>query len=292
MKKNGFICCVTIILMGYALCNSYAIESDNQKFNETYGSAGPTFAIATGSPGSLGLLRALAEPFCRDNNCRINWIEKGSGASLKTLKEGRVDMVMVHAPEAEKEAVKEGWAAVRTLMGGNEFFIVGPDSDPAGIMGAGSAREAYSMISRGKAKFFSRGDNSGTHKKEVSIWEDARIKPEGSWYIVTNDFMEPTLFRADAEKGYFMTDSSTFFANKLNVKYLKVLLRGDPVLINVYHALAGIEDNNSTEVYSLVTKFIDYIKSEEGQKILREYGENEYGYALYMDAKTARKYEK
>ena len=115
---------------------------------------------------------------------------------------------MVHAPEAEKKAVKEGWASYRTLMGGNEFYIVGPESDPAGIKDAESVVDAYSKISAAKALFFTRNDNSGTHKKEMMIWKMAGLIPSGAWYVATNDFMGPTLIRADKEKGYFMTDSA------------------------------------------------------------------------------------
>ena len=94
----------------------------------------------------MGLLRALAEPFCQVNHCRVNWIKKGSGASLKALKAGEVDMVMVHAPAAEKKAVREGWATMRTLLGSNEFYIVGPGHDPAGIKTAKTAKGKPTII--------------------------------------------------------------------------------------------------------------------------------------------------
>jgi tungstate transport system substrate-binding protein len=93
---------------------------------------------------------------------------------------------MVHAPAAEKQAVADGWAVKRSLIGSNEFYIVGPNDDPAGIAGAESVSEAYSKIAGSKSKFFSRGDNSGTHKKEMSVWNQAGIEPSGEWYIVTN----------------------------------------------------------------------------------------------------------
>jgi len=263
-----------------------------QTYDETYGTGDQAITVATGSPGALGLLKALAEPFCQANQCRIYWIKRGSGASLKALNAGEVDMVMVHAPAAEKKAVEEGWATMRTLLGCNEFFIVGPEADPAGISKATSAKEAYAMIAKAQAKFFSRGDNSGTHKKEMGIWKEAEIAPQGSWYIVTGGFMGPTLMQADKELGYFMTDSSTFFARRAKIKNLKVLFKGDPVLGNVYHALVAAPDRYPQANYALAAKFVQFVSSPKGQEIYREYGKKEFGMPLYNDATYAEKWEK
>lgn len=247
--------------------------------------------MATGSPGALGLLRALAEPFCALNDCRVNWIKKGSGASLEALKAGQVDMVMVHAPAAEKKAVSEGWATMRTLLGSNEFYIVGPGDDQAGIKTATTAKEAYAKIARAQARFFSRGDNSGTHKKEMMIWELARITPAGAWYIITHEFMGPTLMRADKELGYFMTDSSTFYVKKAKIRNLEILFRGDPILVNVYHALVASPETYPEANYALAIKFLKFLSSPDGQAILREYGKLQYGSALYNDAEYARRWD-
>jgi tungstate transport system substrate-binding protein len=271
---------------------AWAGEEVKQAYDGTYGTGDQVITVATGSPGALGLLKALAEPFCQANHCRVLWTKKGSGASLKALNAGEVDMVMVHAPAAEKKAVEEGWATMRTLLGCNEFFIVGPEADPAGIKKAASAKEAYAMIAKAQAKFFSRGDNSGTHKKEMVIWKQAGIDPQGSWYIMTGGFMGPTLMRADKELGYFMTDSSTFFAKGAKIKNLKVLFKGDPVLVNVYHALVASPDRYRKANYPLAAKFVQFVSSPEGQKIYREYGKKEFGMPLYNDATYAEKWEK
>ena len=291
MKKCFFIRYLVVFLLLLSSCFSYDLNDQNIGYDAVYGENGPAFTIGTGSPGDLGLLKALAEPFCVVNHCRINWLNMGSGDSLNALKQGKVDMVMTHSPEAEKKAIQEGWAEKRTLLGGNEFLIVGPESDSASVRKAKSAKEAFAMIANKGAKFFSRGDNSGTHKKEMTIWADAGIDPSGTWYIITNDFMWPTLSRCDAEQGYFMTDSSTFFSYRSKISNLKVLLNGDPALINIYHALAAPEDRTTTEIYSLVLKFIGFIGSEEGQKIIRDYGREECGVALYMDGDAVRDYD-
>ena len=292
MRKNLIKFVVLFLVLLLSVCHVYAGKSDAQKYNAVYGTAGPSITVATGSPGALGLLKALADPFCSANNCRINWTKKGSGASLKAMKAGKVDMVMVHAPAAEKAAVKDSWATMRTLLGSNEFYIVGPASDPAGISKAKSAKGAYAAISKAKAKFFSRGDNSGTHKKEMKIWKLAGVKPAGSWYVVTKDFMGPTLMRVDKELGYFMTDSSTFFVRQSKIKNLKILFKGDPVLVNVYHALVAAPAKYPKANYDLAAKFVKFSSSPEGQKIYREYGKTNFGTPLYNDAEYAKKWLK
>jgi tungstate transport system substrate-binding protein len=256
-----------------------------EKCDGTYGTGAHSFSLATGSPGELGLLKALAERFCASNDGTMCWVKAGSGESLKLLKDKKVDMIMVHAPVAEKKAMEDGWAVKRTLIGPNEFFIVGPPEDPAGIEKAKTAGDAYGMIAKSGAKFFSRGDNSGTHKKELEIWKKAGITPEGAWYVVTKDFMTATLKRANAEKGYFMTDSSTWVAEKTNVPGLKVLFRGDKFLVNTYHALCQPE--GATPGASLAAKFIAFVASDEGQGIIRDYGKDRFGAGLYDDAAYA-----
>jgi tungstate transport system substrate-binding protein len=261
-----------------------------EKVSGTYGQGPEVFSLATGSPGELGLLKVLGEAFSQDQGGKtsLHWIKAGSGESLKLLKDRKVDLIMVHAPKAEKQAVQDGWATKRTLIGSNEFFIVGPPNDPAKIKEAKSSVDAYKRIAAAKAKFFSRGDNSGTHKKEMGIWQEAGIKPAGGWYVVTKDFMTATLKRANDEKGYFMVDSSTWVAEKKNMPNLKVLFKGDKALVNTYHALG--QPPGATPGAAIGVKFIEFVASPKGQKIIREYGQDKYGEGLYNDAEYAQKY--
>jgi tungstate transport system substrate-binding protein len=254
-----------------------------------YGTGANEFSLATGSPGELGLLKVLAETFGKQDNAKMAWYKAGSGKSLQLLKDKKVDMIMVHAPAAEKKAVQDGWAIKRTLIGSNEFFIVGPASDPAKIAEAKSAVEAYRRIAAAKAKFFSRGDNSGTHKKEMDLWKKAEIKPQGDWYVVTKDFMTATLNRANQEKGYFMVDSSTWVADKKNVPNLKILFKGDKMLVNTYHALC--QPAGATPGSATAAKFIDFVGSPAGQKVIADYGKDTHGEGLYNDAAYARQYD-
>lgn len=259
------------------------------KVEASYGQGPNVFSLATGSPGELGLLEQLGNAFAKKADSTLQWVKAGSGKSLELLKNKEVDMVMVHAPAAEKKAVDEGWAVKRTLIGSNEFFIVGPASDPAGIAKATSAADAFARIARAKARFFSRGDNSGTHKKELAIWKMASIEPADDWYIVTGDFMTATLKRADQEQGYFMTDSSTWIAERNNMTHLKVLFKGDKFIVNTYHALCQPE--GATPGAAVASKFVDFVASEEGQQIIRSYGKDLYGEGLYNDAAYAGQFE-
>ena len=259
------------------------------KCEESYGSGPEKFSLATGSPGELGILKKLVDAFNASNAYTLCWVKAGSGESLKLLKEKQVDMIMVHAPGAEKKAVADGWATKRTLIGSNEFFIVGPSSDPAKIGQATSAADAFSRIAGLKSLFFSRGDNSGTHKKELDAWKNAGITPEGDWYKITKDFMKATLKKTNDEKGYFMTDSSTWVAENKNLPNLKVLYRGDKFLINTYHALC--QPIGATSGAESAAAFIDFVSSPQGQAVIRDYGKDMHGAGLYNDAEYAAKYD-
>jgi tungstate transport system substrate-binding protein len=276
-----------LVFISWLLAVTVSFAQDDCK--AVYGEGTNQIRLATGSPGELGLLEVLAGAFNKKHDTSLCWMKAGSGKSLKLLNEKKVDLIMVHAPAAEKRAVQEGWAIKRTLIGSNEFYIVGPKNDPAGIKQAKSAADAYAEIAEKQAKFLSRGDNSGTHKKEMAIWAKAGIKPSGEWYIVTKDFMMATLKKANGINGYFMTDSSTWVAGKKDLGNLEVLFRGDPFLINTYHGLCQPEGATAAQIYA--SKFIDFLASDEGQRTIRNYGKDLYGEAMYNDAEYAKQYE-
>jgi tungstate transport system substrate-binding protein len=287
MKKIIYVFSILLIVSCITV-PGYPQGNDPVTCTEKYGTGDTILNLATGSPGELGLLKELALAFNKKYSSSICWVKAGSGESLKLLKDKRVEIIMVHAPDAEKAAVKEGWAGSRTLIGSNEFYIVGPGNDPAGIRNAKSAVDAYKKIASSQSIFLSRGDNSGTHKKELSIWKSSGITPEGKWYVVTKDFMMATLKKADDLKGYFMSDSSTWVTVKNGVKNLTVLYKGDPVLINTYHALCQPEYNNKK--YKISKEFINFLSGGEGQLIITDYGKSEFGEAMYNNAEASKKY--
>lgn len=271
------------IMLGMTAANAIAQTAAE------YGGGPNRFSLATGSPGELGLLKALGESFGKDADATLVWVKAGTGQSLNLLKDKKVDMVMVHAPAQVDKAIAEGWATGKKLIGSNEFYLVGPASDPAGISGAQNAADAYRRIAEAKSKFVSRGDNSGTHQKELQIWAKADIKPEGAWYIVTKDFMTASLKRANAEEAYFMSDSSTWIMEQGVAPSLRILYRGDKFLVNTYHAI--VAPPGATAGRDTAEKFIAFVASPAGQKIIREYGAGQYPEALYNDATYARKYD-
>ena len=278
---------LTTLLLGLGMQTSTA-QSNPPKVEATYGQGAKSFKLATGSPGELGLLQQLGEAFDKKEGARLVWIKAGSGASLNLLKTKQVDMIMVHAPDGVNKAIAEGWATGRTLIGSNEFYIVGPKADKAKIQSASSGADAYAKIAKSQANFISRGDKSGTHQKEMDIWKKAGVAPEGNWYIVTNDFMTASLKRANADKAYFMTDSSTWVAEKNIAPELQILYRGDPYLVNTYDAL--VAPVGATENRDIAAKFIQFVASDEGQAIIRNYGKAQYKEALYNDAVYAKQY--
>jgi len=280
-KRFGLVLVLSVSLLsaGWAADDCTAV----------YGEGAVQLRLATGSPGELGLVEVLADAFNKAHETSLCWKKAGSGESLKMLQAKEVDLVMVHAPAAEKKAVAEGWAIKRGLIGSNEFYIVGPTGDPAGIAAAKSAADAYAKIAAAKAPFFSRGDNSGTHKKETAVWKSAGIEPVGDWYTVTKTFMMATLKQANDAKGYFMTDSSTWVAAKKEMTNLTILFRGDPVLINTYHALCQPEGATPNQAYA--ARFVDFLTSDAGQAIVRSYGAAEHGEGLYNDAEYAKQYD-
>jgi len=140
-------------------------------------------------------------------------------------------------------------------------------------------------IAQVRAKFISRGDNSGTHQKEVELWKAAAVDPQGDWYIVTKDFMTASLKRADAERGYFLTDSSTFVAERKATPNLQLSFRGGALLMNPYHTLWLTQPSEGTP---LAQKFAAYLMSDEVQASLRSFGKDRYGEAMYNDAKVSR----
>lgn len=244
-----------------------------------WGTGSQRFSLATGSPGELGLLQALAERFTAANDAQMAWFFAGSGAAMDHLRARRVDMILAHAPPAERRAVADGWATGRVLFGSNEFWVLGPEEDPAGIRGM-EALAAFRRMAETKARFVSRGDNSGTHQKERQLWAEAGVEPDPAQLIVTRDFMTASMRRANAEGAYFLTDSSTFIAERANMPRLRVLARGGPVLLNPYHTLFLAEPTPATPI---ARRFGEFLLSDAAQAMLRDFGRDRFGEPMYND---------
>lgn len=274
------ICAMALAL---TLGTAHAQGTTTIKPDAVWGSGPNTFSLATGSPGELGLLEVLAVDFAKSHDATISWFKAGSGQAMRLLQERRVDMVLAHAPPAERKAVADGWANGRQLIGSNEFWILGPAEDPAKAAAASDAADAFRRILDSGAKFVSRGDNSGTHQKENEIWKAAGRTPGGAGLIVTKDFMTASMRRANDEGAYFLTDSSTFIVERRNMPKLKMVFRGGEILANPYHTLYLTE---STPGAATARKFGQYLASDKVQALMREFGKDKYGEPMYNDAPT------
>ncbi len=227
----------------------------------------------TTSTDNSGLLKYLHENYQTETGVQVAVIAVGTGKSLKLGANGDVDIALVHAPAAELEYVEQGWFVDRKAVMYNDFVIVGPENDPAGIKDAKTAAEALARIAESKADFVSRGDDSGTHKKEMQLWHAAGIEPEGSWYIAAGQGMGAVLKLADEKLGYALTDRGTqiAFAEKME---LVVLSEGDEALGNPYHIMAVNPEKHSHARYDLAKQYINFITSDTGQKLIADFKVN------------------
>jgi len=250
-----------------------------------------SFALAGGrlklstttSTENSGLLYALLPPFEKIFNVKVDVIPVGTGKALKLAENGDVDVTMVHARSLEDKFVAEGYGINRRDVMYNDFVIIGPKSDPAGIKSAKTAAEAFKLITQNKATFISRGDRSGTHVKELNIWEKAGIKPSGTWYLEAGKGMGEVLTMTNEKRAYTMADRGTYLAfigeRKIS---LPVLFEGDPFLFNPYGIIAVNPATHPHVNYIKAIALIGWMTSPEGQKIIKEFGKDKFGQPLFV----------
>ncbi len=198
----------------------------------------PELILATTtSTQDSGLLDAVIPMFEQKTGYKVKTIAVGSGQAMTMGERGEADVLLVHAPDSEVKFMKDGHGINRKLVMHNDFIIVGPAADPAGIKSTTSAIETLKKIAASKAIFVSRGDNSGTNQLEVKVWKAAVLDPKGqTWYQESGQGMGATLNIAAEKGGYTITDRATYLANKKNLN-LDILVQGDPILLNIYHVI-------------------------------------------------------
>lgn len=236
---------------------------------------------STTSTDNSGLFTALNPPFEKKFNCRVDVIAVGTGKALKIGEAGDVDVVFVHAREAEDKFIADGHGVNRRDVMYNDFIIVGPKTDPAGIKGFTDAKKALAAIAKKGSPFISRGDDSGTHKKEKKLWGKAGVTPKGKWYSEAGQGMGAVLQIANEKKAYALADRGTFLAYSKKVD-LKVLCEGDKDLFNPYGIMAVNPAKFSHVKYVLAMAYIGWVTSVEGQKIIREFGVDKYKQPLFI----------
>ncbi len=231
----------------------------------------------TTSTQDSGLLDELIPAFEADSGADVKTIAVGSGEAIELAARGEADAVLAHSPAAEEELMAGGRAGGRRLVMHNDFVIVGPADDPAGIRGA-TPDEAFRQLAGGAAPFISRGDDSGTHAAELRHWEDAGVAPPAGAYVETGQGMGATLRVADERQGYTLADRGTYLSQPGS---LEVLVEGDASLLNVYHVI-DMTDRAGDRVNAEDAKaFADWIVSPEAQERIGGFGVERYGTALF-----------
>jgi len=235
----------------------------------------------TTSTYDTGLLDVLVPDFQEKTGYVVKPIAVGTGRALAMGEMGEADVLLVHAPDAERELVEKGAVVDRTLVMHNYFAIVGPPEDAAGVQGGEDAALALKRIAGAQALFVSRGDDSGTHKMERSLWTKAGIEPSGRWYQETGQSMGATLRVASEKGGYTLPDRGTFLALKKTL-YMAAMVEGDPLLLNVYSVMLANPERYSRVNANGGRAFAQYLVSAEAQAIIREFGIAEYGEPLFI----------
>ena len=243
------------------------------------------FMASTIGPIDSGIVSVLEDHFEKDTGIRVRHVGAGTGATLGIAKKGAVDLVMVHAKSLEEKFVAEGYGTERIDLMYNDFVIVGPPADPAGIKGTKKAGDALKTIADKKAPFLTRGDKSGTHVAELLIWEKAGMKPAGSWYVIYEKGSEgnvPTLREADRRGVYTFIDRATFLGLQKDIK-LVVLVEKDEALLNFITLIPMNPKKfprvNAKAAMAYVTWLTDPAK---GQLIIRDFGKDKYGSPLFF----------
>ena len=242
----------------------------------------PQLTLATTtSVQDSGFLDVLLLPFEAKNNCRVKVIGVGRGQAIRLAKEGNVDVILVHDPPQEEMFVEEGYGVRRYNIMYNDFVIVGPEEDPADIRGGREGAEALKEIAISKSTFISRGDDSGTHRKERELWRVVGIELSGGWYIEGGTGMVGTLRIANERRAYTLTDRGTYLAHREELD-LTVLVEGDEILYNLYSIIPLSKEKYPHINYQLAMKLVEFITGIEGQNIIRTYGQKEYGQPLFF----------
>ncbi len=234
----------------------------------------------TTSTQDSGLLDVLIPAFEKKTGYKIKTIAVGSGQAIAMGQKGEADVLLTHAPDAERKVLEAGAVANRRLVMHNDFIIVGPAADPAKVKGK-KAKEALESFAKTQTIFISRGDNSGTHMLEKKLWTQAGIKPAGAWYQEAGAGMGQTLKIASEKNGYAVTDRATYLAHKKNVA-LDILVEGDPVLLNIYHVMEVNPAKFAKVNKDGAKAFADFLLSAEGQEMIKVFGKDKYGQPLFF----------
>jgi tungstate transport system substrate-binding protein len=290
---------IAVLLLALMLggCGDGSSSSDQSSSGAADGGASTPPAAATARPQpsnpeiivstttstvDSGLLDVLQPIFEEQTGYRLTILSQGSGAALKTGERGEADVVFAHSPSAEEQFMKDAHGTRRELVMHNDFVIVGPPKDPAGVRGAQSLDDALKRIAGSNTPFISRGDNSGTHALEQNLWKTVGVTITGQgWYQESGSGMGQTLQIASEKGGYTITDRGTFLNLKKNLE-LDVVRENDGPLLNVYHVIQVDPAKSSKVNGEGAVAFINFLIAPETQRLIGEYGKDRFGQPLFV----------
>ena len=236
----------------------------------------------TTSTQDSGLLDFILPDFTRETGIKVDVIAVGTGQAMKLGEDGNVDVVLVHARAIEKQFMADGHGVRRENVMYNDFIIVGPTEDLAGIKGITNVAEAFKILAETEEMFISRGDNSGTHVKELAIWGKAGVDPRGNWYISAGQGMGDVLTMTNEQQAYTLSDRATYLARLIQGLDLVIVVEGDEILFNPYGVIAVNPDKHAGIRNDLAEIFIDWIISVPVQEKIAEFGIEEFGDSLFI----------
>lgn len=240
----------------------------------------------TTSTQDSGLLDVLIPLFESEAGYKVQTVAVGSGQAMKMGEDGNADVLLVHAPASEATFMENGFGRDRALVMHNDFIIVGPAADLAGIRDVAVA-DALKAIQEKQATFVSRGDDSGTHKAELNLWKKAGFEPKAAapaWYLETGQGMGASLTVASEKGAYILTDRATFLANQSNLQ-LEILVEGDRSLLNIYHVITVNPEKWEKVNYAGGVAFLEFMTRPSTQEVIGQFGVEEFGQPLfYPDA--------
>ena len=283
MSTRAIVLLMTLALLTTAIAGCVALEpADAPAQGEPDSGVTRSLILATTtSTENSGLLDYILPVFEEEYKATVDVIAVGTGQAMEIGKAGDADVLMVHARALEDEFMAEGHGVRREDLMYNDFIIVGPSGDPAGITGMEQASTALDRLAQTEGTFISRGDESGTHVKENEIWSAAGIDPSGDWYISAGQGMGDVLTMADEEQAYTLSDRATYLARTLLGIDLVILVEGDPILFNPY-GLIAVNPEKSPEIDArLADQLIDWLISVPAQTMIGEFGVAEFGMPLF-----------
>lgn len=295
LRKKGLLSILLILMLllglvtGCAQDNSTqtdakekgAEESAQEKETQSEVKDKEIILSTTTSTQDSGLLDSILPDFTEKTGIKVKVVAVGTGQALRNGEDGEADVLLVHAKKDEEKFVEEGHGLERFDVMYNDFVILGPKEDPAGIKeNPSDVIAALKKISESQATFVSRADDSGTHKKELALWQQAGIEPSGDWYKEAGQGMGDTIQMAEEMQGYTLSDRATYLSMKDDLD-LQILVEGDENLFNQYGVIAVNPEKNDQINGEGAQDFIDWILSDETQELIGEYGKEEYGEPLF-----------